>query len=60
MAVGTWGIAPSEFWGMCPAEFWLVHESKIPPKTYGKMSESEAERLVKMMENVGGDEWQQQ
>ena len=59
MAVGSWLMAPSEFWELSPTEFWIIYEAKLPPKTYGKMSESEAERLVKMMENTGGEEWQQ-
>jgi hypothetical protein len=60
MAVGNWLMAPSEFWELSPTEFWLIYEAKIPPKTYGKMSESEAERLIKMMDMEGGEEWQQQ
>ncbi len=59
MAVGTWGIAPSEFMKMCPAEFWLVYDAKLPPKMYGRMSESEAEELLELMNEKGGEEWQQ-
>ena len=58
--MGQWGIAPSEFMQMSPTEFWLVYDAKLPPKMYGRMSEEEAERLVKMMEDKGGEEWQVQ
>ena len=60
MAVGSWSMAPSEFWELSPTEFWIIYNAKLPPKMYGKMPESEAERLVKMMEDRGGEEWQQQ
>tara|TARA_R110000765_G_scaffold140594_1_gene241154 strand:+ start:330 stop:512 length:183 start_codon:yes stop_codon:yes gene_type:complete len=59
MAVGSWLMAPSEFWELSPTEFWIIYEAKLPPKMYGKMSEAEAERLIKMMETKGGDEWKQ-
>ena len=52
-------MAPSEFWELSPTEFWIIYEAKLPPKMYGKMSEAEAERLIKMMETKGGDEWKQ-
>lgn len=45
---------------MSPTEFWLVYDAKLPPKMYGRMTEEEAERLVKMMEDKGGEEWQAQ
>jgi hypothetical protein len=60
MAVGVWGIAPSEFLKMSPTEFWLIYDAKLPPKMYGKMTENEVERLVQMMEERGGEEWQAQ
>ena len=28
VAVGHWGIQPSEFWRMTPAEWWWLHELK--------------------------------
>ena len=52
-------MAPSEFWELSPTEFWMIYNAKSPPKMYGKMSEDEAERLVQMMEEKGGDEWKQ-
>ena len=52
-------MAPSEFWELTPHEFWIIHKAKLPPKMYGKMSESEADRLLKMMDNAG-EEWQTQ
>jgi hypothetical protein len=32
VAVGAWGLPPSEFWRLSPAEFWLYYESKVPPE----------------------------
>lgn len=60
MAVGSWSISPKDFWELSPTEFWIIYEAKLPPKFYGKMSESEAERLVRMMESEGGKAWTQQ
>ena len=60
MAVGSWSMAPSEFWELSPTEFWIIYNGKLPPKMYGKMSESEAEELLALMNEKGGEEWQQQ
>lgn len=60
MAVGSWAMSPRDFWDLSPTEFWIIYEAKLPPKQYGKMSESEAERLVKLMETNGGEEWRPQ
>lgn len=58
MAVGSWSVSPSEFWEMSPTEFWIIYDAKLPPKMYGKMHESEVSRLEKMMQKMGGEEWQ--
>ena len=60
MAVGSWNIAPSEFWELSPTEFWIIYNGKLPPKMYGKMTESEVDDLIEMMEERGGEEWQHQ
>lgn len=53
-------MAPSEFWELSPTEFWIIYNGKLPPKMYGKMTEAEAESLVQMMKERGGEEWQHQ
>jgi hypothetical protein len=53
-------MSPRDFWELSPTEFWIIYNGKLPPKMYGNMSEVEAERLVEMMEEQGGEEWQQQ
>ena len=61
MAVGSWQMAPSEFWELSPTEFWIIYSAKLPPKTFGKMSESDADRLIKMVDkDQGGKEWRHQ
>jgi len=32
VAVGVWGLPPSEFWRMHPQEFWWLYEAKVPPE----------------------------
>ena len=59
MAVGNWGMAPSEFWELSPTEFWLIYESKLPPKSIGGMSEDHVEQLTEMLEEAE-EEWQAQ
>lgn len=58
MAVGNWGMAPSEFWELSPVEFWLIYEAKLPPKNIGGMSEEHAETLTDMLEEAE-EKWQQ-
>lgn len=53
IAVGQWGMAPSEFYALSPQEFWLLHEIKTPvdPKSQyaGGMSEDECDELYAML-----------
>jgi len=30
LAIGHWGMQPSEFWRMSPCEWWWLYESKFP------------------------------
>lgn len=67
VAVGLWGIQPSEFWGMTPREWWLVCDSrtmqanaKIDAMTPGpKFSKKERAAMQAMhdkaMSNGAGD-----
>ncbi len=59
MAVGNWGMAPSEFWELSPTEFWLIYEAKIPPKRIGGMSEEQTDTLTEMLEEAE-QAWQAQ
>jgi hypothetical protein len=49
VAVGNWGILPSEFWKMTLAEWWLIFDVKRPveQKTHGSMTKSEVHSLYK-------------
>ena len=44
---------------MSPTEFWLVYAAKKPPKMYGRLSEEEAERLEKFLDEEQ-EKWQKQ
>jgi len=55
VAVGVWGIGPSEFWTMTPREFWWMFDvRKPPPKKVGRSSftEAEVERLAAMQREL--------
>jgi len=56
LAVGGWGIAPSEFWRMTPSEFWLIYDAKTPPVMYGRLTEDEADELLKLLDEAQS-EW---
>ncbi|WP_354552796.1 phage tail assembly chaperone [Kaistia defluvii] len=45
IAVGGWGMAPSEFWGLTPAEFYWILDAKKPVQMYGRMSEYEVDEI---------------
>jgi hypothetical protein len=47
LAVGLWGIQPSEFLRMTDHEFWLLYEVKM--KSSGKMTYSDYEELKEFM-----------
>lgn len=54
MAVGSWGIAPSEFWRMTPAEFmWLVDAKTKSSQPAGGLDEAAYEELYDMLEDMG-------
>lgn len=50
VAVGHWGIQPSEFWKMAPLEWWWLYEAKVKPHKSDRLSPSEVERYKKMLE----------
>lgn len=53
MAVGLWGIQPSEFWKMTMAEWWWVYDSKVGEPKYGSLTQSEVEELYEDLNNGG-------
>ena len=54
MAVGAWGIQPSEFWAMTPAEWWRIYECRRPRDTQtdyaGRLREEDCAELYAMLE----------
>lgn len=55
VAVGAWGIPPSDYWCMTPREFWWMFDvRKPPPKKVGSSSFTEAEvkKLAKMQREL--------
>jgi len=59
VAVGNWGMAPSEFWELSPTEFWLIYEAKMPVEKTGGMVEEQTDTLTEMLEEAE-QEWQAQ
>ncbi len=51
MAVGLWGIQPSEFWGMTLWEWWAVYDSKVIETTKERFDEETKERLFELLEH---------
>lgn len=53
LAVGTWGIAPTEFWQMSPAEWWRLYERKRPRDPEhdyaGGLTQGDVERLHSLL-----------
>jgi hypothetical protein len=55
VAVGAWGIPPSDFWTMTHREFWWMFDvRKPPPKKVGRSSftEREVRELAKMQREL--------
>jgi hypothetical protein len=40
---------------MSPTEFWLLYDAKTPPKMYGKLTEDEAEELLRFLDEAQGN-----
>ena len=57
VAVGNWGMAPSEFWGLSPTEFWHIYNFKTPPKMVGSLTEEHTEQLLNKLDEAQ-KEWQ--
>ena len=49
IAVGFWGIAPSEFMGMTLREWWLVYDVKRQDRQAGGLSEDQKSELWDML-----------
>jgi len=50
VAVGIWGIQPSEFWRMSPQEFWALVEDKAPEPRKAGLPASTFDRLSRMLD----------
>jgi len=54
LAVGAWGIQPSEFWSMTPAEWWRLFDIKRerdPQTDYaGSLTDNACEELYELLE----------
>ena len=46
LAVGAWGVAPSEFGKMSVLEWWWLKSAREPEKMYGSLPESKVDDLI--------------
>ena len=46
-------MSPGEFWHLSPTAVWWFIEVKMGVKTYGNLSEDDAEELYEMMQDRG-------
>ena len=50
-------MRPCDFWELTPDEFWLLHDHKMGQVRIGKLSLTEAERLLNNLEQAE-EKWQ--
>lgn len=57
LAVGHWGVQPSEFWGMTPKEWWWLWDIKRPRNPEldyaGSLTHGDVVELLEFMRDHG-------
>lgn len=53
MAVGAWGLSPSDFYELTPEEWWRIYEMKRPREKHadyaGQLTDSDCEALYELI-----------